>query len=149
MLPLPLGPCSAGMKGGSPAQPPQGWAARCGAGGQTEGIWDASPQLPPPELPEASLWEGADKPVGPARGLACLGWGRSRGEAGGGLESTPTCTDSASLSLCHRASEEPPSWSGIELGLGWATREHLRTDREEGGPVTSRLLSPKPQHCSR
>lgn len=59
--------------------------------------------------------EDAVEHVGPGRGLACLGWGRSRREARG-VGSMPALTESASLSLCHRALEEPLLWSGIKQG---------------------------------
>lgn len=93
-------------------------------------------------LLKQALGKNADKHIGPGRSLACLGWGRSRGAAVGGLGSMPTSTDSAPLSLCHRALDEPPLCSGVEQGC-WAAQKHLTTDLEEEGPVTAHL--PKPQ----
>lgn len=139
---FPLGPCSAGMEDGSPTHPPQGWVPGCGGGRQTGShgcIWgDPHPIAP---LKQA-LGEDADKHIGPGSSLACLGGGRSGGKAGAGLGSMPTRTESASLSLCHRAVDEPPLCSGVEQGC-WATQKHLTTDLEEDGPVTAHL--PKPQ----
>ena len=129
MVPLPLGPCPSAMKDGYLAQPPQGWAAGCGGGGQTggHGCIRGVPHPIRAPLSQAS-WEHADKHVGPGRGLACLGWGRSHREAQGGLKSMPACPENASLSLCHRALEDPSLWSGIKQGCSRDAWKHLRTD---------------------
>lgn len=140
-IPFPRAPALLGWR--MALQPSHlGWVPGCGSGRQTGShgcIWaDPHPIAP---LKQA-LGEDADKHIGRGSSLACLGWGRSRGEAGAGLGSMPTRTESASLSLCHRAVDEPPLCSGVERGC-WATQKHLTTDLEEDGPVTAHL--PKPQ----
>lgn len=88
---FPSSPCSVEMKDGSPAHPPQGWAPGCGDGGQTGShgcIW-GNPHPIRVALKQA-LGKVADKHIGPGRGLACLGWGRSHWEAGVDWDPCPT-----------------------------------------------------------
>lgn len=123
--PPPFGPlpiCGEGWLPGSATPGLGSWMWRWGA---DWGSW-LHPGCRAP-LSQA-LWEHADKHVGPGRGLACLGLGRSHREAQGGLESMPACPESASLSLCHRALEDPSLWSGIKQGRSRDAWKHLRTD---------------------